>query len=406
MRGSMAGYIFSEIKTDVLKKEFRAEFTNIMNWWTANMIDEQYGGFYGQRNANGALVPNVDKGIILNSRLLWTYSAAAIATGDTIYKELADRAFQYIKDCFWDEVQGGVFWSVDYMGNYADDQKQIYAQAFTIYALSEYFILTQKREVLDMASEIFWLVEKYSHDTEKRGYYNAFARDWTDVDDIRLSEKDANEAKIMNTHLHVLEAYTNFYRVEPSLYVKNALLEVLQLFLDYFYNPETGSLHIYFDDNWNPKGDHISFGHNIEASWLLWEAVEILKEDSLSKRVRDLCLFMAEKVYQMAIDKDGGLLYEADPSGIIDPDKHWWPQAEGVIGFWNAYQLTGEEKFAQASVGTWEFIKQFILDSNNGEWHWRTDREGNPILSEDKAGPWKAPYHNVRMCLEMMMRIT
>ncbi|KAA3622801.1 MAG: N-acyl-D-glucosamine 2-epimerase [Bacteroidetes bacterium] len=402
----MAGNIPSEIKTDLLKKEFRVELANIMDWWAANMIDEQHGGFFGQRNAKGELVERVDKGIILNSRLLWTYSAAAIATGDSIYKRLADRAFRYVKDYFWDEVQGGVFWSVDYMGNYADDQKQIYAQAFTIYALSEYFILTQKKEVLDMASEIFWLVEKYSHDTEKRGYYNAFARDWTDVDDIRLSEKDANEAKIMNTHLHVLEAYTNFYRVEPSLYVKKALLEVLQLFLDYFYNPENGSLHIYFDENWNPKGDHISFGHNIEASWLLWEAAEILKETSILKRVKEICLFMAENVYQMAIDKDGGLLYEADPSGIIDSDKHWWPQAEAVIGFWNAYQLTGQEKYAKASVNTWSFIKNSIIDPIYGEWHWRTDRDGNPILTEDKAGPWKAPYHNIRMCLEMMMRLT
>lgn len=386
-------------------EEFKNELKRILDWWTTKMVDEKYGGFYGRRDGTGKLDQKADKGSILNTRLLWTYSSAAIALGDKTYEMLAKRAFDYFKEFFWDEVQGGVFWSVDYKGNAVNDHKQIYAQAFSIYALSEYYILTQKKEALDMATEIFWLIEKYSHDTQKRGYYNAFARDWTDLDDIRLSEKDANEAKIMNTHLHVLEAYTNFYRIEPAPYVKNALVEVLQLFLDYFFIEKEASIQVYFDENWNPRGDLISYGHNIEASWLLWEAAELFNEKDLNDPVLEICLKMAENVLEKAVDDDGGLLYEADPGGVIDWDKHWWPQAEAVIGFWNAYQLSGHEKFAYASLGSWDFIKNKIIDDANGEWHWRTDRNGNPNLSEDKAGPWKAPYHNVRTCLEMLRRL-
>lgn len=395
-----------QIERIQLKREFQEELHKILGWWSHYMIDDKNGGFFGRMDGQGTLFPKADKGIILNSRLLWTYSAAAIETGNSGYREFADRAYQYLLEFFWDEVEGGVFWSVDYQGNYADDQKQIYAQAFAIYALSEYYILTHKREALEMATEIFWLIEKYSLDKKKGGYYNAFARDWTDTDDIRLSEKDANEAKIMNTHLHVLEAYTNFYRVESADFVKKALENIIYIFIDHFYIPENGSMHIYFDEDWQPKSEHISFGHNIEASWLLWEAAEVLKDKRLLKKVLPISIQMAKSVMEQGLDRDGGLLYEANHSGITDFDKHWWPQAEAVIGFWNAWQLSGEVAFAEASVNNWNFIKTFMIDPKIGEWHWRTNRDGVPILSEDKAGPWKAPYHNVRMCLELINRLS
>ncbi len=388
-----------------LKNGFDQELHNILNWWSTHMVDEQNGGFYGRMDGHGNLHAEADKGVILNTRLLWTYSAAAIATNLPRLKQMAHRAYDYIGRYFWDELEGGLFWSLDYQGNPVDTQKQIYAQAFAIYALSEYYSLTKNKEALDKATEIFWLIEKYSLDRKKGGYLSAFARNWSNMDDIRLSEKDANEAKIMNTHLHILEAYTNYYRLSPSIAIQDALRNCIELFFDHFYIPENGSMHIYFDENWMPKGEDISFGHNVEASWLLWEAAEVLGNDDLLKRVRPVCIQMAESVFHSAIDKDGALLYEADPNGIKDTDKHWWPQAEAVVGFWNAYEMTGEEKFAETAINCWHFIKKYLINKEHGEWHWRTDRSGIPILSENIAGSWKAPYHNTRMCLEMMRRL-
>ena len=388
-----------------LKSGFQQELHSILDWWSAHMVDENNGGFFGRIDGYGNLHPEADKGVILNTRILWTYSAAASAMSKPFIRQMADRAYYYFCEHFWDSLEGGVFWTVDFQGNPADTQKQVYAQAFAIYALSEYYFLTKKRTALDQATELFWLIEKYSLDREGGGYLSAFARDWSNMDDIRLSEKDANEAKIMNTHLHVLEAYTNFYRVKPYAALQEALANCIGLFIDHFYIPENGLMHIYFDENWQPKGDDISFGHNIEASWLLWEAAVILEDENLLKRVRPICISMAEAVFKNAIDTDGALLYEANPHGITDTDKHWWPQAEAVVGFWNAFQMTGEKKYAEAANNCWHFIKTYLLDAEHGEWHWRTDRCGAPILSEDKAGPWKAPYHNGRMCLEMMRRL-
>lgn len=393
------------IDTTRLKGEFHQELYNILDWWSSHTVDEKNGGFFGRIDGYGKLYPKADKGAILNARLLWTFSAAARSTGKAILFQLANRAYNYFNEHFWDGLEGGVFWSVDFQGNPADTQKQAYAQAFAIYALTEYYSLTKKREALDKVEEIFWLIEKYSFDQEKNGYLSAFGRDWSHIDDIRLSEKDANEAKIMNTHLHILEAYTNFYRVHPSAALRDSLNNIINLFLTRFYNPGNGSIHIYFDEDWTPKGHDISFGHNIEASWLLWEAAKVLANKNSLSQVRPVSIHLAESVLKSAVDEDGGLLYEASANGLKDTDKHWWPQAEAIVGFWNAWQLTGEEKYTNAAIHCWSFITTKLVDMEQGEWHWRTDRTGAPILSEDKAGPWKAPYHNSRMCLEMLKRL-
>lgn len=395
----------ASIDTAKLKNEFRQELHNIIGWWSSHMVDEKNGGFYGRIDGHGRLYPEADKGAILNTRLLWTYSAVARATGEGLHHQLAQRAYTYFCEHFWDDLEGGVFWTVDYLGNPADTRKQVYAQAFAIYALAEYFALTQKRAALEQAEELFWLIEKYSLDRQKNGYLSAFARDWSPMDDIRLSEKDANEAKIMNTHLHILEAYTNLCRAHPFAALREALENSVGLILGRFYLPENGSLQIYFDEDWAPKGRDISFGHNIEASWLLREAAEALGSEEALERARPACLHLAETVLRSAVDSDGAILYEACPLGLKDTDKHWWPQAEAVVGFWNAWQMTGEERYAEAAVNCWSFIKAQLMDEEEGEWHWRTDRCGKPILSEDKAGPWKAPYHNGRMCLEMGRRL-
>jgi cellobiose epimerase len=394
-----------EVDSAGLKNEFRRELHNILDWWSSRMVDEKNGGFYGRIDGYGVLHPESDKGVILNARILWAYSAAAKVLETSHCRRMADLAYDYFCEHFWDGLEGGVFWSVDFQGNPADTQKQVYAQAFAVYALSEYYSLTGNPEALEKATEIFWLVGKYSLDREKGGYLSAFGRDWKPIADIRLSEKDANEAKIMNTHLHVLEAYANFYRVHPSTALRESFENIIGIIINRFYIPEIGSLQIYFDENWTTKGHDISFGHNIEASWLLWEAAEILGNEATQKSVLPVSIHLADATLQSAVDDDGALFYEAGPEGLKDTDKHWWPQTEAVVGFWNTWQLTGENKFREAAIRCWSFIKNFLIDKKNGEWHWRTDRNGVPVLSEDKAGPWKAPYHNSRMCMEMLKRL-
>jgi len=405
MSFSISQKVPERINLAKLQKEFYSELQNILDWWSKKMVDEENGGFFGRMDGQGKLFPEADKGSILNTRLLWTFSSASIFFKNSNYKRLADRAFEYFSYHFWDGLEGGVLWTVDFQGNPADTQKQIYGQAFSIYALSEYYRLTRNKEALEMAIEIFWLIEKYSLDKERNGYHTAFSREWKNMEDIRLSDKDANEAKIMNTHLHILEAFSNLFKVSPSNALRDSFANIILLILEKFYIPGNGSMHIYCDENWNPKGEDISFGHNVEASWLLWEAAEVLADERILRLVRPVCLHMAKSVLENGLDDDGALFYEADTDGIKDSDKHWWPQAEGVVGFWNAYQVSGQVEFAIASFDCWNFIKKYLIDEKNGEWYWSTDRFGVPNLKEDKAGSWKAPYHNSRMCLEMLRRL-
>jgi len=384
--------------------EIRQELDNILQWWMTRMTDHENGGFYGRIDGNGVLHPQADKGVILNARILWTFSAAARLTGNAAYKATAARAYQYFSRHFIDPHEGGVFWTLNYLGEPLQDKKQIYAQAFAAYALSEYFLLTRDQAVLQSALEIFWLVERYSRDIKNGGYFEAFSRGWGPLGDIRLSEKEIDAEKTMNTNLHVLEAFTNLYRAFPNGAVRAPLQGLIECFLDKFIDPETHHLHLFFDKCWNLLPGPISFGHDIECSWLLLEAAEALGDEALLKRVSQTALRMAEATLREGVDTDGGLFNEIHPDGAFDTDKHWWPQAEGVVGFNNAWQLSGDDKYLKASQNCWAFIKRFLKDEKEGEWHWRTDREGVPVLTEDKAGPWKCPYHNGRMALEIIKK--
>lgn len=394
--------LYQAISIQQLRLEFQRELDEILSWWKLNMIDETQGGFYGRIDGHNKLHRTSNKGVILNTRLLWTFSAVSNTQNDSRFLSLANRSFDYLSDHFWDDLNSGMYWAVDYKGDAFDTQKQIYAQAFSIYALTEYYNLTKNEKAANRATEIFWMIERYSRDKEKSGYLNAFYRDWSPMQNTQLSEKDPNEAKIMNTHLHILEAYTNLYKSLPSSAVQQALEECLDLFVEKFYISENGSMHMYFDQDWNPKGDHISFGHNIEASWLLWEAVTALPDKTKRKKLLPIIIHMAEAVLKNGVAPDGSIWYEGKGETIIDTDRHWWVQAEAVVGFWNAAILTGEDKFKIASLNCFRYIQQKIKDQQNGEWFWKIDNDGHPDLEENKSGPWKAPYHNARMCMEMI----
>ncbi|MCB0569242.1 MAG: AGE family epimerase/isomerase [Phaeodactylibacter sp.] len=382
------------------------ELEAILGWWAQRMPDRENGGFYGRIDGKGRLHPHADKGVILHTRILWSFAAAARVAGQADYRSLADQAYRYLMDNFRDPLHGGVFWMLDYQGAPLQGRKQVYAQAFAIYALAEYFALTGSETALEAAFELFWLVEKYSRDLIRGGYYEAFEQDWRPAADLRLSDKEPQAAKTMNTHLHVLEAYTRLYEVSKDEAVKEGLLQLAYLMHERFLDAGAHSLHLFFTEQWECLSDEISFGHNIEYSWLSTEAAIALKDDKLFDTVGPAAVRMADTVLRTGIDNEGALANEARPGkGITDPDKHWWPQAEAVVGFINAWQLSGENRFLEAALNCWAFIEKRVKAPKLGEWYWGVGRDGQPMESEDIAGPWKAPYHNSRMCLETMKRM-
>lgn len=388
-----------------LKVKASAELVHILDWWSYRMIDLEQGGFLGRIDGHGIPILQAPKGVILNARILWTFSAAARVYPDRkFYIHLAERAREYFRKNFFDGQHGGVYWMLDAAGSPLETKKQIYAQAFAMYALTENYLLTRDAQILEQSYEFFLEIEKHSRDREKGGYLEAFARDWSALPDVRLSEKDTQAAKTMNTHLHILEAYTNLFRSRPKDDVGDALYKLIRLFLDKFIAAESGHLHLFFDEDWQLKSHEISFGHDIETSWLLVEAAEVLHDETLLVKVQEKALAMAEATLP-AYDEDGGIFNSAGPLGIIDRAKEWWPQIEAVIGFVNAWQMSGEPTYLQAAMQSWHFIETKLIDREHGEWYWGLDAQGAPALYQDKAGPWKCPYHNGRGCLEIIRRL-
>ncbi|WP_432221130.1 AGE family epimerase/isomerase [Flavobacterium sp. TMP13] len=391
-------------KTIQLKSELSLELNSILKYWSTKTIDTKNGGFIGQIDADENQLFATEKGSVLHARILWTFSAAFQTTNNKEHKELATRAFEFLSTYFYDAEFGGLFWSINADCSPKDTKNQIYALAFAIYGLSEYYKISSNEKALSIAKNLYLKIQKYSYDPINSGYLEAFTRDWQPIDDLRLSDKDANEKKTMNTHLHIVEAYANLYQVWQDETLRNDTVELLNTIETHFINRETGHLHLFFDENWIEKPDVISYGHDIEAAWLLLQCSEITENKELIKSYTQHALKMAEAT-QEGIDTDGGLWYEFDPeANELIAEKHWWVQAEALIGFYNAYQLTNDQKYLDLVLNNWNFIKKYILDAKNGEWFWGINGDYS-LIKKDKAGFWKCPYHNSRACLELINRI-
>jgi len=392
---------------ETFQKRVRSElYENIIPFWQKYTVDEEFGGFAGHVGRDLVKDKHAGKGLILNARILWTFAAMYRFDNKPEYLELAKRAYDYLNRYFLDNKFGGVFWMVDYRGQCADDSKKIYGQAFYIYALAEYYLATKDAGALDRANEMFELIEKHSFDKVNTGYCEVCNRDWSVAEGARLSDKDMNEKKSMNNHLHVIESYTNLYRCEHKPVVAEKILGLINNFTKHIIDRKTFHFNHFFDELWRPKSDSYTFGHDIEGSWLLYEAAEILERPAIKKAVADIALEMAEVVLKEGIDKDGGLLYEGRGGQIINSDKEWWPQAEAVVGFLNAYQLSGREEFFKAALNCWDFIERCIVDREGGEWFMKTSWDGTPNLTDYKVGEWKCSYHNTRMCIEVINRLS
>ncbi len=406
---------------------------NILPFWLNQMQDVENGGFYGRMDGHMQLHPEAEKGAILNARILWSFSAAYRVLGHLVYLEAAKRAYTYFVDHFIDSEYGGIYWSVDYMGQPIDTKKQFYAIGFAIYGLSEYARATGDREALDYALLLYDCIEEHAFDRENNGYMEACTREWGEIADMRLSELDANYPKSQNTHLHILEAYTNLLRclkdlhaqescdyvpvigsvlpigitipMETIVAVEVSLRNLIDIFTDKILNPKTHHLDLFFEMDWTRGAGHLeSYGHDIECSWLLHEAALVLGDKKLLTKVEPIIQMIAEASAK-GLKPDGAMIHEANlDTGHIDEDLHWWVQTENVVGSLNIYQHFGDEKALQRAVACWEYIKRNLIDYEHGEWFWSRYKDGTRNLEDDHAGFWKCPYHNSRMCLEAIER--
>ena len=401
-------------KETILKREVQEVLQkNILPFWL-KMQDMENGGYYGQMKGDGTIVKDANKGGILNARILWSFSAAYRVLGNPEYLQAATRAKDYFVEHFIDPIYGGTYWELDYKGNPLDTKKQFYAIGFAIYGLSEYTRATGDREALNLALSLFNVIEEHSLDQVYNGYIEACTREWGTIADMRLSELDANYPKSQNTHLHIIEPYTNLYRCMKELldapeeirHVECALRNLIDIFCDHILNPQTSHLDLFFENDWTRGAGHLeSYGHDIECSWLMHEAALVLADEEVLRKVEPIVRRVA-KASEKGLNADGSMTHEANlDTGYVDADRHWWVQAEAVVGFYNIYQYFHDEDAMEKTLACWQYIKENLIDEELGEWFWSRDPEGNINRHDDHAGFWKCPYHNSRMCLELIERI-
>ena len=381
-------------------------FDFYLPFWCGPALDREHGGWMAWLSNDLKPDRTQPKGLVVNARILWAFSAVHRIRPEPVYFDMAERAFDFVMNKFWDAQHGGAFWRLDDAGHVLDDSKKIYGHAFYVYALTEFHLASGRPAALQRAQQLFELIERHAHDAKCGGYIEVCNRDWSEAGaDARLSEKDMNEKKSMNNHLHVLEAYTNLYRVWPEPCVAERLRELAEIFLTGILDAHTKHLHHFFDEQWNVRSDTYTFGHDIEASWLLCEAAAELGDAALLKRVRVVAVQMAEAVFNEGLGADGALCYEGKDGKIVDAGHECWPQAEALVGFLNAFEISGDGRFLAAALRVWNYTQQNLVDRVHGEWFWRINPDGQPDQKLPKVSEWKGPYHATRACLETMRRL-
>jgi mannobiose 2-epimerase len=386
-------------------RRIEADLTgNILPFWINRVVNRGGGGFFGSVTNDLVVDPEAERGSVLTSRILWTYSAAYARYRDPAYLAMADRAYGDLQSRFHDPEHGGYVWSIAADGGVLCGDKQMLGQAFAIYALAEYHAATGRREPLDLAIATFRLIEKHAA-ARQGGYLDALGRAWEPNPQVRLGETDSNTAKSQDAHLHIVEAYTRLYTVWPEPAMRSALASVVDVMLTRIFNPATGHLGQFFTEDWTLRSDMVAYGHDIEAAWLMTLAAEALRDEVLTKRVHAMVVKVAETVLSEGVDSDGAVFYHGGPGGPTDTNKEWWPQAEAVVGFLNAYQLSRQERFLAAALRIWDFIEAKLIDHERGEWFRAVTRDGRVLENELKVGFWKCPYHNGRTGLEATRRL-
>jgi cellobiose epimerase len=376
---------------------------DILPFWLKHTRNPDNGGFVGMITANMKVRNNVPRGALLTSRILWTFSTAYRVYHDPAYLEMARYAYRDLVDHFWDAESGGLFWTITPDGKPGDTVKQIYGQVFGIYALAEYYRATGEKPALDKAIEIYQLVEQHARDHAHGGYLDTLNRRWE-----RPGRGDKNllgpAPKSQNSHIHILEAYTNLLRAWPDPGLRANQLELLEMTIKHIIDPHTHHLILFMKEDWTPTSEEVSYGHDIELSWLLVEAANVVGDPALIAQAKSVSVDIARATLAEGVDQDGGVVMEGGPKGFTNTRKEWWEQAEATVGFLNAYQLSGDSRFLAASQRSWDYIQAKFVDRVQGDWFNLLTREGKPI-SLPKVSLWKCPYHSSRCCFEVIERV-
>ena len=386
-------------RTDTFLAEVRTTLTdNILPFWLS--LKDPRGGFYGEADSSGRIRYDAPRGVILNARLIWSFSAAYRETGEMRYLIAASHATEYFLKNFIDHKYGGVYWALSEKGERLDTKAQLYAQAFAIYALSEFYAVSKDEEALKNAVNLFRIIEKQFADRERGGYLEALSREFRPLDDMSLSEKDINAEKTMNSHLHILEAYANLYRIWPDEGLREAVTSLLDIMTDKIMGPD-GHLRLYFDRKWSVLPGGISYGHDIEASWLLLECAMVVRDIDVVNRIKPITRKMALAGLE-GYQGDGSMISERHADGEYDTTRVWWVLAECLTANLWLWKYHDDPEGADRAMHTWDYLSSHIIDRRGGEWFWSVDEDGKPDLAQPKASAWKCPYHNTRMCLQVL----
>ncbi|OJF77302.1 MAG: N-acylglucosamine 2-epimerase [Treponema sp. CETP13] len=388
--------------TEKLADEVKTELTNTIIPFWGKLRDEKFGGYYGFVDFDLHIDKTAPKGCILNSRILWFFANAYKMLNKPNLLEAATHAFNFMLEHCFDSQNGGVFWSLDYKGFPLDTTKHTYNQAFAIYALSSYYAITHDERAIRKAFDLVQIIETKCRD--EIGYCEAFTLDFNPEINDKLSENGIIAEKTMNTFLHVFEGYTELYRVTKDSNIASYLKRMLDQFVTKIWNPKKQRQEVFFDKNMNSLIDLHSYGHDIEAAWLLDRGTEILGDIKYTQLISPITKALTEKIYNTAY-QEHSLLSESE-NGINDNTRVWWVQAETMVGFMNGYQKSRDQsKYLQAVYDVWEYIKRYIHDSRPySEWFWSVNAYGVPKTRQPIVEPWKCPYHNGRMCMEIITR--
>ena len=387
----------------MMVEEIRNHLTDCIIPFWKKLRDDENGGYYGWVGYDLKVDKKAVKGCILNSRILWFFSNAYTMLKDPSLLKEADHGFAFMKQYCMDKENGGIFWSIQYDGKPEDTTKHTYNQAFAIYALSSYYEASGKEEALDMAKELFHIIEGKC--TDEIGYKEAFDKEFHEIENDKLSENGVIAEKTMNTLLHVFEAYTELYRVAKLPEVGERLHWIMETFAHKVYNPELHRQEVFFDKNMKSILDLHSYGHDIETAWLIDRGVEVLGDPKMEELLSPITRDLTAQIYKVAFN--GHSLANECEKGVVNTHRIWWVQAETVIGFLNGYQKDPSKKeYLEAAEAEWQFIMDYVIDKRSGsEWYWEVDENGNPYPDRPIVEPWKCPYHNGRMCMEVMKRL-
>lgn len=386
-----------------MKEEITKHLTDdIIPFWK-NLRDDEFGGYYGYLDYDLKLDKKAEKGCILNSRITWFFSNAYTLLKDKSLLEEADHGYEFLKEHCIDKEYGGIYWSMNYDGTPLDTTKHTYNQAFCIYALSSYYEASGKQEALDLARKLYHMIEEKC--TDDQGYLEAFTRDFQPESNEKLSENGVLAEKTMNTLLHVLEAYTELYRVSHDEKVGNRLRWIMDTFADKVYNPKLKRQEVFFDKDYNSIIDLHSYGHDIETAWLMDRSLEVLGDAAYTEKLTPITKALTENIYNVAFD--GHSLSNECDKGVVDTNRVWWVQAETIVGFLNGYEKDpSKTQYKEAAEAAWQFIKDHVIDKRQGsEWYWLVRQDGSPVEGKPIVEPWKCPYHNGRMCIEVIRRL-